>query len=48
MTQEAASEASGVHVRQIIRIEGGAVGPSFASLVALCVAYNVKPRDLFE
>jgi transcriptional regulator with XRE-family HTH domain len=46
-TQEEVAEASGLDVRQIMRLEAGAVSPSLTTLVALAAAYDVRLRDLF-
>jgi DNA-binding XRE family transcriptional regulator len=48
LTQAAADEAVGVHPVHVARIESGSANPTFSTLVAFAVAYNVPVRELFE
>ena len=48
LTQEAAAEQIGLHPIHLGRLEGGSENVTFATLIAISLAYGVAIRDLFE
>lgn len=48
LTQEQAAELAGLHAKHIGVLESGKTNPTFASLVALAMAYKVSLTAFFE
>lgn len=48
ITQEDLAEIIGIHSRQLSKIETGDHFPSCKTLEKLCMALDLKPRDLFD
>ncbi len=46
LTQEQAAEAIGVHPKHMIKMEQGSANLTYATLVAVAVAYKVSLREL--
>ena len=48
ITQEELAETIGIHSRQLSKIETGEHFPSCKTLEKLCVALDIKPKELFD